>query len=240
MRFPDRDSFLLRRLHSLLGVVPLGAFLVEHIITNSFALQGEQAYNDKVAFLGSLPYLYAVEILLIILPIVFHGLLGAWIAFGGQVNTGSQRYFRNWMYVLQRASGLFLLVFISVHIYTIRFSGSENLYQLMAQCFQNPWYVAFYWLGILTATFHFANGLWGFCVTWGITASPRSQMISTWVCAALFAAMSAAGINSIYGFNGGGVRFLNKTASAAVQCVPMDTQTGQTPAPCATLPGQER
>ena len=44
-------SFVLRRLHSLSGIVPIGAFLIEHFISNSEATNGVQAYNDQVKFL---------------------------------------------------------------------------------------------------------------------------------------------------------------------------------------------
>jgi succinate dehydrogenase/fumarate reductase cytochrome b subunit len=38
-----------------------------------------------------------------------------------------------------------------------------------------------YILGIAACTFHFANGLWGFCFSWGITISRRSQQMAAWV-----------------------------------------------------------
>src|SRR5580704_2142265 len=48
-------SFLLRKLHSLSGIVPIGAFLVEHILSNFEALKGPAAYAAQVKFLNSLP-----------------------------------------------------------------------------------------------------------------------------------------------------------------------------------------
>jgi len=38
-----------------------------------------------------------------------------------------------------------------------------------------------YVLGIAACTFHFANGLWGFCFSWGITVSRRSQQLAATV-----------------------------------------------------------
>ena len=49
---------------------------------------------------------------------------------------------------------------------------------------------AFYLVGIISAIFHFANGLWSFLVSWGITVSPRSQVISTYVTIVIFVALS--------------------------------------------------
>ena len=45
LRAGQGTSFLLRRLHSLTGIIPVGAFLFEHIlISNSTAISGPEAY----------------------------------------------------------------------------------------------------------------------------------------------------------------------------------------------------
>ncbi len=36
----DRYHFLIRKLHSLAGVIPLGVFLLEHLFLNSYAWRG--------------------------------------------------------------------------------------------------------------------------------------------------------------------------------------------------------
>ena len=68
-------SFVLRRLHSLSGIVPIGAFLIEHFISNSEATKGVQAYNDQVKFLTSLPFVHVLEWVFIFLPLLYHCLL---------------------------------------------------------------------------------------------------------------------------------------------------------------------
>jgi succinate dehydrogenase / fumarate reductase cytochrome b subunit len=206
----DRQNFLLRRLHSLTGVVPVGAFLVEHFLTNSFALGGEESYNEKVAFLTSLPYLYVIEALFIFLPIIFHGVLGMWIVFSAEVSVARHRYLRNWLYFFQRVSGVFLVAYIAVHVWTTRFAGEENLFRLMEHKLSSPAWLWFYIAGVTAATFHFANGLWGFMVTWGITVSPRAQKWSTYACAGVFLAMTFVGVNALLAFTGDAVTFLQK------------------------------
>lgn len=210
MNWFKRNNFLLRRLHSLTGVIPVGAFLVEHLLTNSFALGGETYFNEHVAILTGLPYLYVVEALFIFLPIIFHGILGCTIAFQGQVNVGSQKHCRNGLYLLQRVTGILLLLYISIHVWTTRFSGEENLFRLMQQNLMNPYYFWFYIAGVLSATFHFANGLWGFMITWGITVSVRAQRLSTYACAGLFVALSFVGVNSLLAFMGSAITFLQR------------------------------
>ncbi|HEX9860872.1 MAG TPA: succinate dehydrogenase, partial [Nitrospirota bacterium] len=66
------DNLFFRRLHSLTGAVPLGAFLVFHLYANSFSLSGPAAYDEHVRFLRSLPYLHVLEWGLIFLPLLYH------------------------------------------------------------------------------------------------------------------------------------------------------------------------
>ena len=55
-------TFVLRKLHQLSGIVPLGIFLLDHFYTNSKALTGAADYNDAVKDLQSIPYILFVEI----------------------------------------------------------------------------------------------------------------------------------------------------------------------------------
>ena len=48
-------SFYLRRLHSLCGLVLLGAVLLEHILTNASALGGPAALNGGLAMMELIP-----------------------------------------------------------------------------------------------------------------------------------------------------------------------------------------
>ena len=58
----------------------------------------------------------------------------------------------------------------------------------------------FYIIWIVSAVFHFANGLWSFCVSWGITVTPRSQQISTYVTMGIFVVLSIIGVRAILAF----------------------------------------
>ena len=55
-------SFWLRRLHSLSGIVPIGAFLIEHFISNAFATRGPAAYTKQVELLSSFPFVVGLEL----------------------------------------------------------------------------------------------------------------------------------------------------------------------------------
>jgi succinate dehydrogenase / fumarate reductase cytochrome b subunit len=55
LRAGQGTSFIWHKLHSLLGIVPIGAFLLEHLLSNFEALKGPIAYGEQVKFLNSLP-----------------------------------------------------------------------------------------------------------------------------------------------------------------------------------------
>src|SRR5437879_12100426 len=80
LRAGQGSSFVLRRLHSLTGIIPVGAFLVEHIlVSNSTAISGPDAYARQVSFLANLPLVFFLELIGIWLPIAFHALYGFYI-----------------------------------------------------------------------------------------------------------------------------------------------------------------
>lgn len=123
MKVSDRTYFVLKRLHSLTGVVPIGLFLLEHFFTNSRALQSGAAFDQAAAELARIPYVALVEALGIWAPIAFHMVLGVIIATTGQANVGKHGYARNWQYVLQRVSGIVLVFYILFHTWMTRFDA---------------------------------------------------------------------------------------------------------------------
>src|SRR5215469_5832282 len=84
LRAGEGSSFIWRRLHSLSGIVPIGAFLLEHILSNFEALKGPIAYAAQVKFLNSLPLVRVLEWTFIFIPILYHGLYGWYIWLRGK------------------------------------------------------------------------------------------------------------------------------------------------------------
>ncbi|MCU9614135.1 succinate dehydrogenase cytochrome b558 subunit [Caldibacillus lycopersici] len=196
-------EFLNRRLHSLLGVIPVGVFLTLHLVVNYSATKGVEAFNSASKFMESLPFLLFLEIFIIYIPILYHAIYGVYIAFTAKNNLGRFSTFRNWMFVLQRFTGVFLIIFIAWHVWETRLAkafGSEVNFDMMANILDNPFMLAFYIIGVLSATFHFANGLWSFCVSWGITISPRSQVVTTYVTLVIFVILSVIGVRALLAF----------------------------------------
>ena len=158
----EHGAFWARRLHSLSGVVPIGAFLVEHLFSNSYSIQGADAYNEMVQSLTSLPYVLWLEIFFIYIPILFHAVFGTWIALQARYNALAYPFARNWMFTLQRVTGIFLFLYIALHVYETRvqafFDESLKLrfFEHMQALLSNPATFAFYVAGVLSAAFHFA------------------------------------------------------------------------------------
>jgi len=203
--------FLIRRLHSLTGVIPLGIFLVQHFYINSISLQGEERYTGMATGLRGLPYLLAVEFFLILLPLYFHGLLGLFLCWRGQANVLRYPFARNWMYLFQRITGVVTIAFVTYHLLHTRFSGTEaeGLFQLMHRALADPLVLGIYLVGVTASSYHLANGLWGFFITWGIAQGRRVQAVASVAVHVLFVILVFFSVNALLGFSGRGLRLLH-------------------------------
>jgi succinate dehydrogenase / fumarate reductase cytochrome b subunit len=206
LRAGQGTSFFLRRLHSITGIVPIGAFLLEHFISNFEAFKGPVAYAKQVQFLNSLPLVFGLELFFIWIPILYHGIYGLVIWWRGDSNVGEYPWTGNWLYVSQRWTGIIALAFMIQHTYYLRFTGIHlptNPYASFSKVqgeFQHPWMIAFYAVAIIAASWHFAYGLWLFAAKWGITTGERARQRLGYVCAALAIGLIALGAVSMYGF----------------------------------------
>jgi succinate dehydrogenase / fumarate reductase cytochrome b subunit len=202
----DQRYFVLKKLHSLSGVVPIAGFLIFHLYENSHSVAGQQAFNDTVASIRSQPYLSFLEIGLLT-PILFHIAMGIYISRTAKSNVSSYGFRANWMYWFQRFSGYILFAFIFFHLKTTRFANiaSDQMFQHLAGDYANPAIFAFYLLGILCAAFHMANGLWGFTYSWGLVTGQKSQDIVWKACMGLGLIVALIGVNALLGFSGHGL-----------------------------------
>lgn len=204
----DRAHFVLRRLHSLAGVFPIGAYLFAHIfLENSFILAGKDHFEGLVHFIAYFPppLLLAIEVAFIWGPLLFHGLYGLLILRTAELdNPLRYDYFPAYLYSLQRITGVIALFFVGFHVYTTRLSyyffGTEIDYALMHGFMTNPVVLAIYVVGVLAAVFHFCNGLWTFCITWGITVGARAQRVARALSLALFVVMGGTAMAILYAF----------------------------------------
>ncbi len=199
----SEKSFALRRLHSLLGVIPLGVFLIQHLVINHFAVNSPEAFNNASDFMWNLPFKIVLETLVIYLPILFHAIYGVYIAFTSKNNVTHYSTFRNWMFLLQRITGIIAFIFIAIHVWQTRVQaalGQHINYDMMADLFNSPINVIGYVIGIVSVIFHFSNGLWSFAVSWGITQSDRSQKIMAYVSLGAFLVITFIGLRALFAF----------------------------------------
>lgn len=121
----EKNHFLLRRLHSLSGIVPIGLFVIAHLFTNAQMIWGQNAETGEGVFQHEVDFIHAMPALFIIEwslwgAIAFHAGLGFWYTFTGKHNVKRYSYADNIRYLLQRITGVIALVFIFLHIATLR------------------------------------------------------------------------------------------------------------------------
>jgi succinate dehydrogenase / fumarate reductase cytochrome b subunit len=224
-------AFLLRKLHSLSGVLPVGAFMCFHLFENARALQGQAQFDEAVAGINHLPFLPVVEWVTVLLPLAFHAGYGVKLALESKPNVGHYTYSRNWMYLLQRVTGLLALLFILFHLYEYWFQklvgklAPEQFYPALCQNMAYaigpvPVTGLIYAIGLSACVFHFANGLYGFCFSWGITASRRAQQQAATVFGLIGIAVLLLGLSTVaYFATGSRIPSFGGRSSGARTCV---------------------
>jgi succinate dehydrogenase / fumarate reductase cytochrome b subunit len=228
-------SFIWRKLHSLSGIVPIGAFLLEHILSNFEALKGPEAYGAQVRFLNALPLVRVLEWTFIFIPILYHGIYGVYIWLRGQSNVVYYPWAGNWLYLAQRWTGIISFVYIGYHVATQRFLGvslpenpGASFHKVQAEL-AHPLVLAFYIVAMIAVCWHFAYGVWLFAAKWGITPGETARRRFGWVCIAGGIVLAVMGLASIWAFVG--PKYLN-----APENVPVSTLTG----PAASAPHHAR
>ena len=204
LRAGEGNSFLWRKLHSLTGIVPIGAFLVEHIVSNFETFNGPLAYAQQVKFLNALPLVRVLEWGLIFIPLAFHAFYGVFIAVRGRNNVNVYPWAGNWMYVSQRVTGIIALLYIGYHVWSQRFHGislpehpGAAFHKVQAEL-ANPWMLAAYVIAMIATTWHFAYGIWLFAAKWGITPGDKARKNFGYICGAFGAALCFLGLISIW------------------------------------------
>ena len=205
-------TFVLRKLHQLTGIMPLGFFLLEHFYTNSKALNGAGDFNTAVKDLQSIPYILFVETIGIFIPLIYHAVYGLVITAEARPNNLAYPYPRNWFYIIQRVTGVILFFFITFHVLNFRFGMIPGLntlsvarhpgesFDIVAREFHMIPIFIVYVIGITATVWHLANGIWLFMVDWGITIGERAQRLTGYACIAFGLLLLAVGINAAVAF----------------------------------------
>jgi succinate dehydrogenase / fumarate reductase, cytochrome b subunit len=217
-----RENYFWHKLHSLTGVVPIGFYMIQHLLVNSFSIAGPAAYEGVVTFFAGVPWhvLIFLEIFVIALPLTFHAVYGIFITARAENNYFTRKYkwSQNRMYLFQRVTGIIAFFFIIFHVIDttgrVKLHGHEAIsYAAWYEKLTGGYYIMLliYMIGVLASSYHLAYGLWNFCIRWGITVSQRSQETMQKISLVLFIVVTLLGWVALYGFvrgdhRGGGVR----------------------------------
>jgi len=147
--------------------------------------------------------------------------VGFVIIANGMPNVGSYPYVGNVRYALQRATGMIAFVFIVWHIIQLHWLGAplgggqfdpHHATSTAAVALRPLWVTALYAIGVLSAVFHFANGLWTLGITWGIWTSPAAMQRANVISIVVGLGLAAAGLGAL-----GGLRAVDVDQARAVE-----------------------
>ncbi len=205
-------TFLLRKLHQITGIVPLGGFYFVHLYTNSTALNGGKIFNDHVQDIHNTAYLIFIEVFVIFLPLAYHSIYGVLISGEAKPNVIAYSYSRNWFYLFQRITGVFLFFFLLFHILNFRFGlipglnlvpvagHAQQAFTIVANEFKITWVVVLYILGVLATAWHLAYGFFLFAVDWGFVIGERAQKTVLRASLAVAILLGVVGVNAVFAF----------------------------------------
>ena len=217
--FLARHEFLIRRLHSLSGLVPVGAYMVIHLLTNASVLNGAGSFQSNVYKIHSLGVLLPwVEWVGIFIPLIFHSVLGVVFIAGGLPNLREYPTAGNRRYTLQRITGGIAFLFIFWHVFHMHgwihsdwwlhgfaepLGGAQfkpfNAASTAGVALQSYTVTLLYGVGVLACVYHLANGIWTSGITWGLWISPLAQQRASRACTVFGILLAVVGLAALGG-----------------------------------------
>jgi succinate dehydrogenase / fumarate reductase, cytochrome b subunit len=200
---PHGGSFLRSRLGSLLSVVPLAIWTINHLWNNLSAFQGASQWQADVTEYRH-PLVFFASGTIALLPLVIHTVWGIGRLLSAQPNNAKYNYFGNIKYALQRLSAIGILFFLGAHIWLamlhprITTGRPEPFADIAHEMHHHGPTLAVYVLGTLGVAYHLANGLHLFTMSWGLVASRRALKRLEWVSISLFVLFLAMSWGTIY------------------------------------------
>jgi succinate dehydrogenase / fumarate reductase cytochrome b subunit len=198
----DERHWLLRRLHSLSGIIPIGGFLLFHIFENAFVLRGGATWWKETEFTRNMPLQIGIEAAVLWIPILYHAIYGLIITATAQPN--DYPYARNYQYTMQRVTGIIAFLFIGFHVFSTRIfyyaTGTETNYERMHSFMIDPLFLTIYIVGTLACVYHLTNGIFTFSITWGLAVGPKAQRLVNRACTALFLILAITSVAILVAF----------------------------------------
>lgn len=214
----NRENYILHRIQSITGIIPVGFYMLQHLTLNTFSIAGPEKFNAVIDFFQGVPkhILLGLEVVAIWLPLFFHMIYGFFIALRADTNySKGYKFNENRMFVLQRATGIYLTFFLIYHMISTtalaKLRGEEAIkYASWAERLSGLGYfvLVLYILGILASSYHLSYGIWNFAIRWGITISDRAQKNVQKFATVFFVVVTLMGWGALGGF------FLHKDKGA--------------------------
>ncbi|MEM6799375.1 MAG: succinate dehydrogenase [Planctomycetota bacterium] len=216
-RWLVKNEFLVRRLHSFTGLMA-GGFMCVHLTVNASVVNSPETFQNNVYSIHALgKILPLVEWAFIFAPLLFHSVIGVWIASDAAFNQSNYRYGSNYRYTAQRITGYVLFVFFVYHVFHMHGWFHFDWWLAMAEplgghqfrpysatstagaALRNWGVTLLYAVGIVSGVFHFANGVWTAGITWGAWTSPRGQKLAFNACGGIGALVGVIGLTGLFG-----------------------------------------
>jgi len=184
----SHKAWVAKRIHSFVGIVPLGIYLILHLSRNVSTLAGAESFDSAVRESWKSPINYLWVALLVYLPLIWHAGYGIKLTLvGNKQNVFKYPNLENVRYLFQRLSAVGLLGFLCAHIFLTRVhvaagwlqspanpSGQVTWNYFAEHMWHNPFTAITYVLGILATAYHLGNGFSTFLISWGITTGDKA------------------------------------------------------------------
>jgi succinate dehydrogenase / fumarate reductase cytochrome b subunit len=177
---PPRHSFFSSSVGSkyLIAITGLSlvGFLIVHLAGNLLIFVSPETFNEYGEKMIRNPLLIPAELgLLALFLLHVYKTTRMWLdARGARPDGYSRKEWaghssrKSWASTTMILSGLFLLVFVPLHLATFKYgpyyaselhAGTRDLYRLMVEVFSSPGYVIFYVVGMVIIGFHLWHGV---------------------------------------------------------------------------------
>jgi succinate dehydrogenase / fumarate reductase cytochrome b subunit len=173
------SGFLRGRAGSLLAVLPLGIWTLNHLWNNLSAFRGAEAWQADVTEYPH-PVAFFASSLIALLPLGLHSVWGIGRLFATRPNVLRYGYLSNWRYLLQRISAVGLLLFLGAHLWLamlrprLTTGRAEPFADIAHEMHHHLPTLLVYVLGVAGIAGHLANGLHTFMMGWGVVTSRRA------------------------------------------------------------------
>lgn len=191
------------RIGSLLAMLPLGVWTVNHLWDNLSAFRGAEAWERSVTTYAH-PASHFATLVIVLLPLLIHTVWGIQRLLASKPNNLRHNSYNNFKYLLQRVTALGALGFLAAHIFKAMIqprllNGAPETFEAISRemRFHGPTLVV-YLLGTLGVAYHLANGLSSFAWTWGIASGRKSMKRFDVIAIASFLILLAMSWGAIY------------------------------------------